>query len=105
MLEFFGKFLTQSSKVNSYECYKVSKEVICLLSHFLIFSEDIRFLFRTELVVDILKNWVRIARALDYDEMDQVFKLFFYSLYSAHGLYLDLCGVNSKRLTEAEHNF
>lgn len=67
MLEFFGKFLTQSSKVNSFEYYKVSKEVICLLSHFLIFSEDIRFLFRTELVVDILKNWVRIARALDYD--------------------------------------
>lgn len=105
MLDFFGKFLTQSSKVTSPEYYSISREVICLLSYFLIFNDEIRFLFRTTLVLDILKNWLRISKALAYTEMPQAYKLFYHSIYSSQNLYVDLCGVNSKRLAEAELAF
>jgi hypothetical protein len=52
-------------------------------------------------VIDILKNWVRIAKALDYNEMAQTFKLFYYSTYAGHNLYIDLCEVNSKSIVNA----
>lgn len=59
----------------------MSREVVCLLSFFLVFNEDIRSLFRSRIVMDILKNWLRIAKAMDYIDMPQTFKLFLYAAY------------------------
>lgn len=75
------------------------------MSYFLIFNDEIRFLFRTGLVLDILRNWLRISKALAYNEMPQAYKLLYHSIYSSHNLYIDLCEVNSKRLVEAEAIF
>jgi hypothetical protein len=105
MLEFFGKFLTQSSKISSFGYYSISREVICLLSYFLVFNEEIQTLFRNGLVLDILKNWLRIAKALDYEEMPQTYKLFIYAINCGQHLHVDLCKTNSKRLEEAESAF
>lgn len=106
MLDFFGRFLTQSSRVTSPEYYSISREVMCLLSHFLVFNEDIRALFRSSTpLLDILRNWLRISRALAYAEMPQAYKLLYYAMHCSQPLYLDLCGVGSKRLLEAEHAF
>ena len=102
VLEFFGKFLTQSAKISSAEYYSVSREVVCLLSFFLVFHEDIRSLFRSRLVMDILKNWLRVAKAMDYTDMPQSYKLFLYAVYCEENLYVDLCDVNSRRVAEAE---
>jgi hypothetical protein len=60
--------------------------VVCLLSFFLVFHEDIRSLFRSRLVMDILKNWLRVAKAMDYTDMPQSYKLFLYAVYCEENL-------------------
>ena len=82
MLEFFVKFLSQADKVSSAEYCSVSRDVVCLLSFFLVFNEDIRSLFRSRIVMDVLKNWLRIAKTMDYTDMPQSYKLFLYAVYS-----------------------
>jgi len=72
VLDFFGKFLTQSAKISSAEYYSVSREVVCLL------------------------------KAMDYTDMPQSYKLFLYAVYCEENLYVDLCDVNSRRVAEAE---
>lgn len=56
-------------------------------------------------MINILRNWVRIAKALNYNEMGQIFKLFYYATFSNRELYMDLCEINSKRISLAENSF
>lgn len=56
-------------------------------------------------MLDILRNWLRVAKALEYAEMPQSFKLFIYSVYSQQSLYIDLCSIGSKKVAEAESSF
>ena len=62
MFEFFNKFLTQGSKINTYEYYSISREVICLISYFINFNEDVKSMFRGKVIIDILKNWLKIFK-------------------------------------------
>jgi hypothetical protein len=82
MLEFFGNFLTQSNRLPSSEDYKMTREVICLMSYYINFNDEVKVCFKTKIIVDVLKNWLRVARALDYPNMPQAYKLCIYSIYN-----------------------
>ena len=99
IFEFFNKFLIQASKANvNFEYYSISREVICLVSYFINFNEELKLMFRTSLIVDLLKNWLKTFKSMAEDECAQTFRLWLYSVFSNQTFTYDVVNISSKKL-------
>lgn len=97
MFVFFCNFLTQSNKITSYQYYSISRQVICLMSYYINSNDHIKLLFRDKIIVDILKNWLRVAKALEYKDMPQTYKLCLFSIENQQSLTADISQISSSK--------
>lgn len=95
MRDFFGRFLTQSSKITSADYYSLCREVICMMSFYIMANQQVQALFRSPLMIDILKNWLRVAKALNYQELPQAYRLCMLAIHSPKPVCIDLCDVGT----------
>lgn len=102
LYEFFTKFLIQCTKNESYEFYSISREVICLISYYINFNQDIKLLFRNQVVISLLKNWQKIFKDSAKEESNQTVLLWLYSVFNHQSLFYDVCAINSSKLSDIE---
>ena len=99
IFEFFNKFLIQASKANvNFEYYSISREVICLVSYFINFNEEVKTLFKSQVIINLLKNWLKLFRSIDEDESAQTFRLWLYSVFNQEIYQYDVCNINVDKL-------
>jgi len=60
------------------------------MSYYINSNDHIKLLFRDKIIVDILKNWLRVAKALEYKDMPQTYKLCLFSIENQQSLTADI---------------
>ena len=62
-------------------------------------------MFRSQVILNLLKSWLKIFKSEAEDESAQTFRLWLYSVFSNQTYIYDVCDVNSKKLEEIQKRF
>lgn len=91
--------MLSGNKANSnFEYYSISREVICLVSYFINFNEEIKILFRSQVIINLLKGWLKTYKSIAEDESAQTYRLWLYSIFSNQTYTYDVCNINNIKL-------
>lgn len=71
------------------------------MSYYINFNDEVKIFFKTKIIFDVLKNWLRVSRALDFPYMPQAYKLCIYSIYNADNLLVDNSTFSKDKISEA----
>ena len=55
-------------------------------------------MFRNQVIINLLKSWLKIFKSVSEDEAAQTFRLWLYSVFSNQTFMLDICDINFKKL-------
>ena len=55
-------------------------------------------MFRGKVVIDILKNWLKIFKNLAEEESSQTYRLWLYSVYNNQAFHYDICSISNIKL-------